>query len=223
MTVRRLLFASAIVLLAVPAFAGITLLAPRTGDRLEGGSDATLKWAADVLPPDAAEWEAFLSVNGGGYYAVRITPHLDADIRSFTWHVPNIATTRARLMLRIGDETHERIIALPETFTIEATSAPIEPSFAESEAGESATPGSEPAIEWVSADLVTHRRAHAAVSGEPSIAPMRGVDAAVTPAHAPRLAGRVANTQLLSRDAQQRAQPAIVLRPLLLLAMRLNI
>src|SRR5205085_5893160 len=70
------------------------------------------------LPDNAEEWEAFLSLDGGHYYAFRITPHLDVERRQFTWIVPNVDTTNARILVRAGDERHETLFELPATFAI---------------------------------------------------------------------------------------------------------
>ncbi|GEM_PF-1569137 len=220
---RFLLAVSVVLLLAAPAFAGITLVSPRAGERLEGGTDATLTWAADALPPGVHEWEAFLSIDGGGYYAVRITPHLSDAVRSVTWRVPNVTTSRACLMLRIGDEKNERILALPQTFAIEPSPAPLELASPESEAGEPATPDGDPAVEWVSSDYVTHRYTEPSASSEPRFAPSRVVDACCTQAPVARADVRRSRIETQVHDARQTARAIVVLRPLLLLTSRLNI
>jgi hypothetical protein len=116
--------------LAVPAAAStrvepgaepIELVAPRSGDTLAAGATAEVSWAP--LARYAAlrgieEWEAFLSVDGGKTYPLRITPHLDADLRRFSWQVPPVPTTDARLLLRLGDEHRETVVVLPQRFSI---------------------------------------------------------------------------------------------------------
>jgi len=84
---------------------------------LRGGAFATIERPA-ALPANAEEWEAFLSLDGGAYYAFRITPHLDVARRQFTWVVPNVDTTRARILIRAGDERTETLFELPATFAI---------------------------------------------------------------------------------------------------------
>ncbi len=74
---------------------------------LRGGTRATVWWSAESLPPFVEEWEAFLSVDGGKFYAYRITPHLEADLRQFTFEVPNVETDQARILIRAGDERRE--------------------------------------------------------------------------------------------------------------------
>lgn len=53
--------------------------APRAGAELAAGSLATVAW--DGPPRGAEEWEAFLSLDGGRTYRLRITPHLVAPFR----------------------------------------------------------------------------------------------------------------------------------------------
>jgi hypothetical protein len=84
---------------------------------LRGGSFATVERPA-ALPDNAEEWEAFLSLDGGHYYAVRITPHLDVARRQFTWIVPNVETKNARILIRAGDERRETLYESPATFAI---------------------------------------------------------------------------------------------------------
>ena len=64
------------------------------------------------------EWEAFLSLDDGGRYPVRVTPHLDIDQRSFAVTLPQFAAKRARLLLRFGDEVEEFEYELPGEFEI---------------------------------------------------------------------------------------------------------
>jgi len=112
--------AIAAIVTAFAARADIHLVEPRDGDRLRGGSLAVLEWHSDrPLASNVEEWEAFLSVDGGRYYATRLTPHLDTDIRRFTFEVPNVATRDARLLLRFGDEHREEEVEIPARFAIE--------------------------------------------------------------------------------------------------------
>ena len=90
--------------LSVSAELRVVLHAPREGEVLRGGTRATVSWSAASLPRFVEEWEAFLSVDGGKYYAYRITPHLEADQREFTFEVPNVETEDARILIRAGDE-----------------------------------------------------------------------------------------------------------------------
>ncbi|HYG62360.1 MAG TPA: hypothetical protein VEL74_07250 [Thermoanaerobaculia bacterium] len=88
------------------------LLSPAMGDELAVGSMATVEWepAAGLAAMERAEeWEAFLSVDGGATYPLRITPHLDLSIRRFSFRVPDLPSRQARLLLRFGDERREEV------------------------------------------------------------------------------------------------------------------
>jgi hypothetical protein len=120
---------AAAALWAVPSFAAtemdisirpaheapVELLRPADGEILVGGREATVAWRAlRELPDDGIhEWEAFLSFDGGRYWPVRITPHLDIGLSSFRFEVPPIESDDVRLMLRFGDERRELGYILP--------------------------------------------------------------------------------------------------------------
>jgi hypothetical protein len=131
------------------------LLAPalHAATTLRGGSFATIERPA-ALPANAEEWEAFLSLDGGAYYAFRITPHLDVARRTFTWVVPNVDTTRARILIRAGDERTETLIEVPATFAIvrdaraEAPHTTVVPSMP----GEAAREGDPGVVAWTDGD-----------------------------------------------------------------------
>jgi len=109
---------------AVIAFASyaradvLRVLAPADGATLRGGSFAEVRWSAAQLAASDEEWEAFLSIDGGKYYAFRITPHLDIDLRHFTFIVPNVDTQAARILIRTGDEIHEKHFETRGVFSI---------------------------------------------------------------------------------------------------------
>ncbi|MGZ7080559.1 MAG: hypothetical protein ACXVJT_14195, partial [Thermoanaerobaculia bacterium] len=213
---RNVRFALAVagIALAVQAAPAVDLIAPRGGAVLEGGRETEIAWSAAALPRHVEEWEAFLSIDGGKYYGARITPHLDAGIRSFRWRVPNVAASNVRILIRIGDERDETAIEFPQTFTIVANPARVgldESDVTITEAGgEPALPEAPPIVEWVSGDrdgagLVTHRHrdraemdgrhiladagevAAAYVSGASSlVAPLRTASATIRSTPAPR-------------------------------------
>ncbi|HVT58040.1 MAG TPA: hypothetical protein VHR45_06550 [Thermoanaerobaculia bacterium] len=160
---------AAFALAAVPAVAGhlagipvrpdgelVRLIAPEPAIPLAAGSTAALEWApleglARLRPSE--EWEAFLSLDGGKSYTVRITPHLDSDLRRVDWTVPDAPSRDARILMRFGDERREIAIELPQRFTI----APTTPAaagfagrpFAAARRGESARPGEPGVVSWV--------------------------------------------------------------------------
>ncbi|HKI01994.1 MAG TPA: hypothetical protein VKK31_08445 [Thermoanaerobaculia bacterium] len=100
----------------VPASAAPLLTAPREGVELRAGSLAAVAW--EDAPPEAVEWEAFLSLDGGRSYPLRITPHLDLSIRRFHFQVPAFPTRDGRILLRFGDERREVEVETPQRFSI---------------------------------------------------------------------------------------------------------
>jgi len=228
MSLRRFLLATAFAAVAATASADVTLLAPRAGDRLDGGAEATLLWSATSLPAHADEWEAFLSLDGGAYYAVRITPHLDAGIRTFRWRVPNVATSRARLLLRVGDESDEHLVELPQTFSIVPRYAPLDFVSFQAERGEAAIEGGEGSVEWVSGDrsgahLVRHQRRESSAAGAPAITCVLPLDAVAAGSNAtPLRTAQTPRNLTFQRDPPRRIASTVV-RPLLLLSTRLNV
>jgi hypothetical protein len=111
--------------------APVALVAPAAGATLTAGTTAELEWAPLAGYARLArveEWEAFLSLDGGATYPVRVTPHLDQDLRRVRWQVPATPAADARLLLRFGDERREVAIELPQRFAIVASPATT-PSF----------------------------------------------------------------------------------------------
>jgi hypothetical protein len=135
---------------------GVTvhLVAPAAGETLVAGSTAELAWvpgAGFSRLRDVEEWEAFLSLDGGVTYPLRITPHLDQDLRRIRFQLPAFATPDARILLRFGDERRETAVELPERFAIVASSSGLpaliaRPAFAR---GEPARPGHAGVVAWV--------------------------------------------------------------------------
>lgn len=156
-TARRVL--SALALLAAMSAQGsvrAVLHAPHDGQVLRGGAQATVSWSATGLPPFIEEWEAFLSVDGGAYYAYRITPHLDLGQRTFAFEVPNVESDEVRILIRAGDERREIEIELPQTFVIEKDDARALATphleVEDEERGEPAREGDRGVIGWVDGD-----------------------------------------------------------------------
>jgi hypothetical protein len=151
-----------------PALAAepLHLIQPAAGATLHGGAFATIEWSAAALPPQAEEWEAFLSIDGGRYYAFRITPHLDLDLRRFQFLVQNVDTKNARILIRTGDETRETLLELPDSFAIRrdaAAAAPIT-AAAQTGRGESARPGDPSVVAWADGDREGSRVAQQSAS-----------------------------------------------------------
>src|SRR5947208_6079938 len=135
--------------------APVRLLAPQAGATLAAGSTAELEWAPApgfARFPAVEEWEAFLSLDGGATYSLRITPHLDQDLRRVRFQVPPVPTPDARILLRFGDERHETALELPGGFAI-AASPGLESALTFSRraasAGEPALPGRAGVAAWI--------------------------------------------------------------------------
>ncbi|HEV7572193.1 MAG TPA: hypothetical protein VGQ21_11905 [Thermoanaerobaculia bacterium] len=143
----------AVVLLAFASFAraeSLRVVAPANGATLRGGSFAELRWTSAQPPAAAEEWEAFLSVDGGKYYAFRVTPHLDIHLRSFTFIVPNVDTRNARILIRTGDEVHELHFESRDSFSIvrDAKAEELLPRLSQSGRAEAARDGDPAVLGW---------------------------------------------------------------------------
>ena len=140
------------------AFAGsarIRLVAPVAETALRGGENAVVSWEADALPAGAEEWEAFLSIDGGRHYSIRITPHLNIDLHRAMWTVPNITAGDVRMLLRFGDERNESEVEVPSSFRIDApfSGGPLWPAASASVVtGEEARRGDGGVTAWVAGD-----------------------------------------------------------------------
>ena len=166
--IRRLLLLGSFVLVAGPAAlrasgteiielgeSPIRLLAPATEVAWAAGGEIELAWEplAGALDADAEEWEAFLSLDGGRSWPVRLTPHLEIDRRRIRVRVPDLPTEDARLLFRIGDEREERAALLPERFRIvrDGTAPRDAPAAAPTSGyarGERALEGSDETVFW---------------------------------------------------------------------------
>jgi len=237
MGIRRFVLAAALIGCAAPLLAeapDVALRTPGPGERLDGGREATLAWSAENLPKGTEEWEAFLSLDDGAAYPVRVTPHLDTDIRVFRWHVPNVAAAHARLLLRFGDERDEHTVELPQTFTIvprygSLDLAALQLSISD-ETGEAAIGDGTPSVEWVSGDrdgehLVTHRHRSAAASLAPSLGRQTApeTEAAGAGDTALRHPRRVFYDNSSTAPSAPRVDAHGAMRQLLLLSTRLNV
>jgi hypothetical protein len=156
-------FAWGLLALAAAGFAGETgaaveLVAPQADATLAAGSMAELEWAPGEgfsHLQDVEEWEAFLSLDGGATFPLRITPHLDQDLRRIRFQVPPFATPDACILLRFGDERRETAVEPPARFAIAAPSALPELAAAfrlarqAAAPGEPARPGHAGVVAWV--------------------------------------------------------------------------
>lgn len=104
----------------------LRLTSPANGTVLSAGALVELAWepGKDLAQfSEAREWEAFLSLNGGKTFPLRITPHLDLDQRRILFRVPQVAADDVRILLRVGDEKEERSQHVPSSWSIAATSS----------------------------------------------------------------------------------------------------
>lgn len=180
-----LILAAAVCALPLSAEA-LRVTAPSAGIVLHGGSFATLEWTARELPPNAEEWEAFLSLDGGRYYAFRITPHLDIDRRQFEFVVPNVDTSNARILIRTGDEKRESLFELPDRFSIvrDARAELLAPSAIGSNGqAEAAREGDPVVVAWADGDRsgsrVTQRSSAATANNIAAAAPRKSASSPV--------------------------------------------
>jgi len=101
---------------------------PSDAAPLVAGSRAELSWSPTPSLgrlAAAEEWEAFLSLDGGATFPLRLTPHLDRDVRHFRFVVPQVASDDGRILLRFGDERRESAVLLPQRFTIVAAAVTV--------------------------------------------------------------------------------------------------
>lgn len=130
----------------------VRVLSPSPGAELVQGSLVSVTWEApEGLPEPIVEWEAFLSLDDGRTYPLRITPHLDIALRSFSFRVPDFPTRRARLLLRFGDEREEKEVDVPGSFAIvrgEDWSPDLIPRKLRLSRGEPARPGDGGVVFW---------------------------------------------------------------------------
>jgi len=92
------------------------LESPLPGAILSSGGSLRVSWSGS--PGIATEWEAFLSLDGGRSFPLRVTPHLPVAEKSFEWSLPLLAASDARIRLRFGNGRREVEFDLPERFSI---------------------------------------------------------------------------------------------------------
>ncbi|HUJ15374.1 MAG TPA: hypothetical protein VL284_16425 [Thermoanaerobaculia bacterium] len=149
----------------------LRIVAPADGAILRGGHFATLSWSAEQPPAGAEEWEAFLSLDGGRYYSVRLTPHLDIGVRRYDVLIPNADSDDARLLIRTGDERNETIIEMPQHLRIRAE-ADAFVDFDEGRGhGEPARPNEPPVVVWATGGGIERDAAPASVAATTSAPP----------------------------------------------------
>ena len=223
--------ALAIMFLGAAAAHATEVYSPRAGETLHGGSFAQLTWSPGRLPSNAEEWEAFLSIDGGAHYAFRITPHLNLTLHSVTWLVPNVDAREARILIRVGDEKHERHFESGFTFAIVRDAADSSPplTFVRTSA-EAAREGDEPVVAWAEGDRAGTRVAHVVHVDPPGA--MNAVHSIRSTASLVAAAPKSSEAEVRQTDGgrtipqeRRRVSPGYQLRSaaLLLLCTRLNV
>lgn len=187
--------------------APVRVSGPSQGMSLAPGSLAVLEWAPLAAFEDlhAQEWEAFLSLDGGAHYPLRITPHLDSDLRRVLWQVPATPTRNGRLLLRFGDERSETSFEVPAPFEIASPAGafPVHLSVAASSLGEPAREGDGGVVMWVEGS----RRGS-------SLRQVVALPSGITPASRPTelLQGELATLGDSDPDSNRSVRPAVSLR-----------
>ncbi len=83
---------------------------PGAGERLSPGSRVEIRWSSDCERENerqADEAELVLSLDGGITFPVRVSTEISPCASRFSWLVPALASSHARLGLRTGDEERE--------------------------------------------------------------------------------------------------------------------
>lgn len=103
------------VALVMRAYGHVELNYPQGGDTLQGGQQILVQWV-ETIPHDTQNWDILFSPDGGQTWntiAVDIAP----GIFSYTWTVPDIATTTGRIEI-IQDNNGMDYVDFSEDFTI---------------------------------------------------------------------------------------------------------
>lgn len=130
----------------------VRVITPADGAELLAGAETELAWEpgpALAGSPDLEEWEAFLSLDGGRTFPVRLTPHLDLNLQRARIRVPEVASEDVALLLRVGDDRVEREVRVPGRWAIRAAvrTAPL-PALVPA-LGEAARRGDAGVVAWV--------------------------------------------------------------------------
>jgi hypothetical protein len=209
----------------------VRLVAPAPEAALVGGSRAALAW--EPLEPLARlgpieEWEAFLSLDGGRHYTIRLTPHLSRTLHSFAWSVPAVPSADARILLRFGDERRERTWQVGQRFRIEAAPAgELIPSATALEPGEAPLPGEPGVVSWVEGTRQGRAQRQVAYGAPPTMsgldlpalsraASLVATQATTAPAAPPRRQLAAAQPAAPASAADPRAAPPPPVEPLLM-------
>ncbi len=83
---------------------------------LRPGARVSLSWGQ--LPRETEEFELLLVSDSPARLKLRLTESMDPALGPFAWRVPNVPCTRARIVVRMGDEDEEREWAESAPFRI---------------------------------------------------------------------------------------------------------
>ena len=94
---------------------------PRAGAAFAAGTTVEATWSAPCDRDREHEGELVLSLDDGLTFPIRLTGEMPACVSGHDWRVPDVATSRARLGLRRGqdgDPGEERIVLVSAPFAI---------------------------------------------------------------------------------------------------------
>ncbi len=152
---------TSVVSLVAPAYAkapafDLRLIEPAALTTVRPGATAFVAWEAEGIAANVDEWEAYVSLDGGRTYPLRVTPHLDLSVHCFAWTVPTIPGAKITMLLRFGDERDESRFVFRDRLRVGdgSVSAPPAalPLAAAAEHGQSADLDEEGAVAWVEGD-----------------------------------------------------------------------
>lgn len=129
----------------------VEVVSPASGASLAAAGTAWIEWRSEapLERQGFEEWEAFLSLDGGRYFGIRLTPHLDIGVRRFPVVLPGVASADVRFLLKFGDERIEWEVAVPGRFRLEPDPLPLRwPALGEGK-GEAARPGEPGVALWL--------------------------------------------------------------------------
>lgn len=94
---------------------------------LRPGDELRIGWRFAQADPAFAgvdEWEAYLSLDGGRSYFLRLTPDMRPDVREVVWRVPDLRADDVRLFLHMGGRDFEKSMELPARLRFLGSEAP---------------------------------------------------------------------------------------------------
>lgn len=99
------------------SFAHVTILQPKSGDVIDGGTEFPIKWQIDEAVAQDTNFDIRFSRDGGTNWEV-VTTNLESTIREFNWLVPDINTTQGRMEIIEDRASGEDDGGRTGTFTI---------------------------------------------------------------------------------------------------------